>query len=210
METFPAAAGVAHPTAGASPRRQRRKRPRRGFAKGALVGALVVIPLISLAIFGVGQLGLGGARPAMIPALRLVVVFAALPALLTAGGIGRLAAQASLDGGRPRAMWIGGRTTAVAGVGLAVVGAIPNGVIPASDAGWAVLGAAGLVAGALGGVVIGLACGGAMPTLAELGVWPQDNVVGRAAWRVVGRAMGRRRRSSAPPPNPPAPPTPPP
>ena len=68
VETFPAPAGVAAPAGAARPRRQRRKRPRRGFAKGAAVGALVVIPLISLAIFGVGRLGLGGERPAMIPA----------------------------------------------------------------------------------------------------------------------------------------------
>ena len=208
VETFPAPAGVAAPAGAARPRRQRRKRPRRGFAKGAAVGALVVIPLISLAIFGVGRLGLGGERPAMIPALRLVFVFAALPGLLTAGGIGRLAAQASLDGGRPRAIWVAGRAAAIAGVGLAVVGAIPNGVIPDAHAGWAILGLAGLLAGALGGVAIGLACCGAMPTLAELGVWPQDNAVGRAAQRVVDRAMGRRRATTVAPPTPPADPPP--
>lgn len=207
VETFPAPAGVAAPTGAARPRRERRKRPRRGFAKGAAVGALVVIPLISLAIFGVGRLGLGGERPSIIAALRLVFVFAALPGLLTAGGIGRLAAQASLDGGRPRAIWVAGRAAAVAGVGLAVVGAIPNGVIPDAHAGWAILGLAGLVAGALGGVAIGLACGGAMPTLAELGVWPQDNAVGRAAQRVVDRAI-RRRRATTVAPTPPADPPP--
>jgi hypothetical protein len=196
---------ASRPPAGAVSRVVKAKASAPRLARAA-VGALVVIPLISLAIFGVGRLGSGGERPAMIPALRLVCVFAALPGLLTAGG--RPAGRPGQPRRRRPAPSVARPRRASPGVGLAVVGAIPNGVIPDAHAGWAILGLAGLLAGALGGVAIGLACGGAMPTLAELGVWPQDNAVGRAAQRVVDRAMGRRRATTVAPPTPPADPPP--
>jgi hypothetical protein len=164
------------------------------------VGFLVVIPLISLAIFAAAQAGIGEYTPGVIAVVRLVSIFAGLPALATAGGVGRLAAEASLEGGRPRAMWVAGRAMAVGGAGLVIIGAIPCEVTPLDWPGWVILALVGLVVGAASGAVIGLACGGPVPSLTELGVWPQDGgTLGRAVERVVTRAMRRRRASTARP-----------
>jgi hypothetical protein len=95
--------------------------------------------------------------------MRLTAVFAGVAALLTAGGIGRLAAYASVDGGRRRAMWVAGRAHAVAGAGLVLIAAIPHGQLPARSVDWLAFPAGGLVAGALCGVLIGVVCGGTAP-----------------------------------------------
>lgn len=176
------------------------------------MGFLVVIPLISLAIFAASRAGIGEHHLGAIAVLRLVMLFAGLPALATAGGVGRLAAEASLEGGRRRAMWVAGRAMAVGGVGLVIIGAIPCEVTPLEWPGWVVLAVIGLGVGAAAGTVIGLACGGPVPSLTELGVWPQDGgTLGRAVERVVTRAMRRRRPSTGlrpalprPPSDPPA------
>lgn len=175
------------------------KRPTRGFGKGAALGVLVVIPLISLGIWTATRAGIGDQRPSMIEIVRLVVVFAGIPALATAGGVGRLAAQASAERGRGRgrgrAMWVAARAMALGGVALIVVGAIPVGAVPESEPGWVALAAIGLVAGAGGGVLLGLACAGDMPTLVELGVWPPEGTMGRT----FGRVVMRRGRETEPP-----------
>ena len=163
------------------------------------VGLLVLIPLISLAIYAASQAGIGERRNGIIAIVRLVSIFVALPALATAGGVGRLAAQASLDGGRPRAMWVAARALAFGGAGLVILGAIPTEVIPAAWPGWAALAVAGMLVGALAGVVVGLVCGGPMPSLTDLGVWPHDGSVGRAVERVMRGARRRRGTSTAPP-----------
>lgn len=151
------------------------KRPSRGFAKGTAVAALVVIPLISLGIWVAGRLGVGDLPPTLIGALRLTVLFAGIPALATCGGVGRLATEASHDGGRGRAAWVGGRTLAIGGAGLILLAAIPNGTIPGDRLGWGLLAAGGAVIGGFGGVLIGLLCSGELPTLAELGMWPRPD-----------------------------------
>ena len=160
-----------------------------GFAKGAGLGALVVIPLFSLGIFIANRMGLGDQRPSMIAIVRLTVVFAGLPVVVTCGGVGRLAAQGSRHGGRWRGAWIGGRSLAVAGIALIILAAVPTEVIPGSRAGWIAL----AVVGMMGGALIGLACSGELPTLSELGMWPADGTVGHAIDRVVNRAAGQRR-----------------
>jgi hypothetical protein len=95
--------------------------------------------------------------------MRLTTVFAGLAALFTAGGIGRLAAYASIEGGRPRAMYVAARAHAVASVGLVLIAAIPHGQLPGRSPAWLALVAGGLVAGAACGVLIGLVCGGTAP-----------------------------------------------
>ena len=184
-----------------SPRTPTGKRPSRGFAKGAAVGVLVVIPLISLGIWIANRLGIGEVRAPMIGILRLTVLFAGIPIVATCGGLGRLATQASRDGGRGRACWVAGRALALGGAALIVVAAIPTEVLPESRAGWAVLAIIGAIIGAIGGVAIGLVCSGEMPTLAELGVWPADGTMGRAMERVVSRAAGRRPATTEAPPD---------
>lgn len=171
------------------------KRRSRGFGKGAAVGLAVVIPLISLGIWAASRLGAGAERPSMIEIIRLVVVFAGIPAIVTTGGVGRLAAQASDDRGRRRAIWVAARALAMGGAAVMIVAVIPAGVIPAGPWGWVALGAVGAAIGAFAGVLLGLACSGEMPTLVELGVWPADQV-GRT-FEKVGRAVRRRRETAA-------------
>lgn len=156
-----------------SPRTPTGKRPAPGFAKGALLGVLVMIPLISLGIWIANRLGIGDQHPTMINVLRLTVVFAGLPAVLTSGGVGRLAAQASVE--RGRGALVAARAMAAGGAALILVAAIPTEVIPGSHLGWGLLAGGGAIAGAIGGVVIGLVCSGEMPTLAELGMWPRTD-----------------------------------
>lgn len=199
MESFPAGGGPT-PARGEARRARGVRRPP-GFAKGALVGLIVLIPAVAAAVVAFAR----GARteviPGMIEALRLTAVFAGLPAVLTAGGVGRLAGQASVAGGRRGGIWAGARTLAVAGGALVVIAAVACQVIPGSRPGWVALIAAGMVGGALAGALVGLACGGPLPTLGDLGVWPGDVNLTEAVERVVGRAIGRRHDSEPPAPD---------
>ena len=77
------------------------QKPRWAFFKGLLTGAAIEIPLV--AAHGVGCWpGSASAIPTsrFMRIMRLTTVFAGVAALFTAGGIGRLAAYASVDGGR--------------------------------------------------------------------------------------------------------------
>jgi hypothetical protein len=157
-----------------SSRRDRRKPriPRHAFWKGAGTGVLVVIPLVAFAVWGAAKVGVTHHRDGVIACLRMTVIFAGIAAVLTAGGVGRLAAEASAEGGRPRAVLVGARAMAAGGAALTMIAAIPHGHLPMTPAGWVALAALGAIAGAGGGTVIGLACAGELPTLQELGVWP--------------------------------------
>ncbi|HEX4452711.1 MAG TPA: hypothetical protein VH143_17665 [Kofleriaceae bacterium] len=105
--------------------------------------------------------------------IRLTAVFAGIAAVLTAAGIGRIAAQASIEqvgrgdeislGGRRHAAWIAARTHAVAGIGLLVIAAIPQGHVPQHHAGWLAMIPIGALVGAACGAAIGIVCGGSAP-----------------------------------------------
>ena len=98
--------------------------------------------------------------------LRLAAVFAGVAAVLTAAGIGRLAAYASVDrvgGGRRRAIAVAARAHAGAGVALQVIAAIPIGHMPGHSLGWLAYPVVGAVVGAGCGAAIGVVCGGAAP-----------------------------------------------
>lgn len=154
------------------PDRRKPRIPRHAFWKGAGAGVLVVLPVIALAVWASARVGVTHHHHGVIECLRLTMIFAGLAGVMTSGGVGRLAAEASAVGGRPRAVIVAARAMAPAGAALIMVAAIPHGELPMSPWGWAVLAALGAVAGAGGGVVIGLACAGELPTLQELGVWP--------------------------------------
>jgi hypothetical protein len=129
-----------------------------------LTGVAIEVPIITLTVWVLAQLGIGNADVGFMRIMRLTTVFAGIAALLTAGGIGRLAAYASVDGGRPRAMFVAARAHAAASAGLVLIAAIPHGQLPGRHAAlWLAYPAAGIVAGAVCGVMIGLVCGGAAP-----------------------------------------------
>jgi len=135
-------------------------KPRWAFFKGLLTGAAIEVPLIALTVWVLGQNGFGDPDVSLMRIVRLTAVFAGVAALFTAGGIGRLAAFASLEGGRRRAMFVGARAHAVAGSGLVIIAAIPHGHFPIDPWGWVTLAGAGLIPGAICGAVIGFVCGG--------------------------------------------------
>ena len=140
--------------------------PRWGFSKGFLVGAAIEVPAIALAVWVLAQLGYGDPDVTFMHVIRLTTVFAGPAAVITAGGIGHLAAHASIDrrGGRGRAAFVAARAHALAGAGLVLIAAIPNGHLPGHRSiDWLSFPAAGLVIGAACGAVIGLICGGAAP-----------------------------------------------
>jgi hypothetical protein len=138
-------------------------KPRWGFWKGMLTGVALEVPVLTAAVWALAQLGVGNPDVPVMRIIRLTTVFAGVAAIFTAGGIGRLAAYASIDGGRRRAMFVAARAHAAASTGLVLIAAIPHGQLPGEPLGWLAFPAAGLVAGAACGVVIGLVCGGPAP-----------------------------------------------
>jgi hypothetical protein len=111
---------------------------------------------------------------------RLTAVFAGIAALLTAGGIGRLAAYAVFEGAaagddlgrrRRRAILRAARAHAAASAGLVVIAAIPHGHLPQEPVGWLAFPAAGLVSGAIAGAIIGLVCSSQTALVQLSDVW---------------------------------------
>lgn len=139
--------------------------PRWGFVKGTLTGAVIEVPAIASAVWLLARAGIGDEDAAFMHVMRMSAVFAGVAALITAGGIGRLAAYASRDkrGGRWHAVWVAARAHAAATAGLVVIAAIPLGHLPAHTSAWIALLGVGAAFGATCGVVIGAVCGGAAP-----------------------------------------------
>lgn len=139
--------------------------PRWGFFKGLLTGAVIEVPALAAGVWVLARLGIGDPQVGFMRILRLTTVFAGIAAVFTAGGIGRLAAHASVDtvGGRVRAIYIAARAHAAAGAGLIFIAAIPHGHFPARGMVWLAIPLVGMVFGGLCGIVIGTVCGGAAP-----------------------------------------------
>jgi len=138
-------------------------RPRWGFFKGFATGAVIEVPILAATIWVLARLGIGNPDTPFMRLIRLTAVFAGIAAVFTAAGVGRLAAFASVDGGRRRAMFVAARAHAAASIGLVIIAAVPHGQLPEHHTGWLAFVGAGLVAGALAGAMIGAVCGGAAP-----------------------------------------------
>lgn len=128
-----------------------------------LTGLAVEVPALTLAVWLLGRLGFGNPETPLMRIMRLTTVFAGTAAIFTAGGIGRLAAYASMDGGRRRAVVVAARAHAVASAGLVLIAAIPHGHLPDRSLAWLAFPAGGAVVGAACGALIGLVCGGTAP-----------------------------------------------
>jgi len=127
-----------------------------------LTGAALEIPALSATVWILARFGVGNPDATFMEIVRLTTVFAGIAAVLTAGGIGRLAAHAA-PAGRRRAVWVAARAHAAAGIGLAIIAAIPLGHVPTSPTGFIPIAVAGVLCGAACGAVIGLVCGGVAP-----------------------------------------------
>ena len=150
----------APPASTRSAREIPRQKPRWAFWKGLLTGAAIEIPLIAATVWACARLGVGNPAVGFMPVMRLAAVFAGVAALLTAGGIGRLAAYTTVEKGRRHAIIVAARTHAIASAGLVIIAAIPHGHIDFTTPSWLALPALGLLAGALCGAVIGSVCTG--------------------------------------------------
>ncbi len=170
-----------------------------GFFKGVLTGAAIEIPVLASAVWILARLGYGDAQAGFMQILRLTTVFAGVAALFTAGGIGRLAAYASADGGRRRAVIVAARAHAVASAGLVIIAAIPLGHLIATPAGLIPIPLTGLIAGAICGALIGLVCGGTAPvgfadvwSIARKPTAALGHLLSPADLVKLGSALGRR------------------
>ena len=125
-----------------------------------LTGAAIEVPAIAVGVWVAARLGFGDPDLGFMRIMRLAAVFAGIAALLTAGGVGRLAAYASVERGRQRAIMLAARAHAMAGAGLVLIAAIPHGPLPTTGWAWLVPPVCGMVMGALCGIVIGAICSG--------------------------------------------------
>ena len=132
--------------------------PPYAFLKGSILGLVVFIPLTALALWLLAQIGIGDRTASYVRLIAFVAVFAGLPAILTAGGIGRVAARTAVQSGRGQAgaVAVAALDAAVCGVGLVLLAVVPVGEVPGSLDHWLWIIGVGAAAGALGGVVIGL------------------------------------------------------
>jgi hypothetical protein len=136
-------------------------------------------------VWVLARAGFGDRDAGFMRIMRLTTVFAGVAALFTAGGIGRLAAHASADGGRRRAMVVAARAHAVASAGLVIIAAIPLGHLPERPIGFLPLPVAGLIAGAVCGALIGAVCGGQAP-VGFADVWSLAKKPSEALGKLLG------------------------
>src|SRR5690242_8197473 len=104
-------------------RASRAKRPPPfGFLKGAALGFVIVLPSVAATVWALAQAGIGDPGLTMMQSIRMTTLFAGTAGVLTAGGVGRLAAHASLlERGRRVALIRATRAQAVAGAGLTLI-----------------------------------------------------------------------------------------
>ena len=139
--------------------------PRWGFWKGLFTGAVIEVPILASGVWVLARMGIGDRTVPFMQVFRLTAIFAGIAAVLTAAGLGRLAAHASVVGGRARSMWVAGRAHAIASVALVLIAAIPaRRACPRVGSRGSRMSSSGSgCAARVCGAVIGVVCGGAAP-----------------------------------------------
>ena len=122
------------------------------FWLGGLAAIAVGPPLISVALGILARKsGLGDPHAAEDTRLFVALGYAGLPAFVTGGGVARLVAHRRYEEGSGARLWRdiarGAGAMALAGIGLAVLTAVPLGGLPIEAARWAPL------------LLVGIACG---------------------------------------------------
>ena len=133
--------------------------------KGLFTGAVIEVPALACGVWLLARVGVGDRTLGFMRLMRMSAVFAGLAAAMTAAGIGRLAAHASVEpnAGRRRAVIVAARAHAIASMALVVIAVIPNGHLPAPSLPWLLVPVIGALVGLPCGATIGLVCGGAAP-----------------------------------------------
>jgi hypothetical protein len=126
---------------------------------------VIEVPALAAGVWLLGRMGATDPDVEFMRILRLTAVFAGIASVLTAAGIGRRAAWASVDaiGGRRHAIAVAARTHAAASAALLIIATIPQGHLPDHARGWIWVPVIGALVGALCGTAIGAICGGAAP-----------------------------------------------
>ncbi|HUJ58467.1 MAG TPA: hypothetical protein VLX92_08240 [Kofleriaceae bacterium] len=126
---------------------------------------MIEVPAFAAGVWLLARLGVGDRLVPFMRLVRFTAVFAGIAAVLTAAGVGRIAAHAAAGklGSRRRAVLAAARVHAVAGVGLLLIATIPHGHLPDRPLHWLLFLPAGAVVGAACGAVIGVVCSGAAP-----------------------------------------------
>jgi MFS family permease len=144
-----------------------RKIPRGTFWLGGLAGVGVCLPLTTLALvalaqrFHVGPQASGDAAEADVA--LFAAIFAGLPTFLAGGGVARLVAHRLAESKAPssrRGLVIAAIAMGIAGIGAALLTAVPLGGLPENPRAWWPILVAGLVAGFVAGIAIGLLVAG--------------------------------------------------
>jgi hypothetical protein len=129
--------------------------PRWAFGRGALIGFVLGVPMVALTVMVLARCGIGNAEQPFRQVLRLTLIFAGAPLVVTAGGVARVAARAAAPGVLP-GVRSGALTCAAAGPGLVILAAIPHGYLPETPLAWLWYVPAGALIGAVLGAVIAL------------------------------------------------------
>lgn len=134
--------------------------PPNPFLKGAVLGLILLVPLTALAVYLLGRLGIGDPQASYYSIIAFAAVFAGLPAMVTAGGVGRAAASALVRpgarGGPAASTRVATIDTALTGIGLVLLTVVPLGEVPTEVGTWVWIIVLGASTGALGGFVLGL------------------------------------------------------
>ncbi len=75
--------------------------PAGAFIRGALVGIVIVLPLVIVVVFVLSRFGIGDPGTGLSRVIKFAIMFSALPAALTAGGVARVAGRAALRSAEP-------------------------------------------------------------------------------------------------------------
>ncbi len=134
--------------------------PPNAFLKGAVLGIFLLVPLTALAVYLLGRLEIGDPQASYYSIIGFAAVFAGLPAMVTAGGVGRAAASALVRpgerGGPAASTRVATIDTALTGIGLVLLTVVPLGEVPTEVGTWVWIVVLGASTGALGGFVLGL------------------------------------------------------
>ncbi len=134
--------------------------PPNAFLKGAVLGLILLVPLTALAVYLLGRLEIGDPQASYYSIIAFAAVFAGLPAIITAGGIGRAAASALVRpgerGGPAASTRVATIDAALTGIGLVLLTVVPLGEVPIEVGTWVWIIVLGASTGALGGFVLGL------------------------------------------------------
>jgi hypothetical protein len=139
--------------------RARRKIPRGTFWLGGFAGLALALPLVTLVVLGFARhMGVPDAEASIDRVAMIALVFAGLPALVSGGGVARVAAHRMAERGIS-SIRVAAQTMAVAGLGLTLLVALPEGELATHRLQWIPLLLMGALAGAATGIAIGILVG---------------------------------------------------